>query len=310
MRIREQKGWIRGIFIALIAREYINESEKHPGRFDVVGAITSTLGMVSLVYGFIRASGTAGWGDPITIICFVLAVVLLVSFFLNETRSPQPITPLHMFKNRNRSGSYVVMLLLAGALFAMFFFLTVFVQRILHYSPLKTGFIFLPVSAAIIVSAQICAKQLVKVGPKPFMVLGGVMCASGLWWLSLVNVHSTYLANLFGPLVVFGLGMGFLFVPLTMVAVAGVEPHESGSASGLLNVMQQVGGSLGLAILTTAFATAQRHAATGSTDAQKLAHGISVALQVSVVFGVGALIASIFLIKAKASDLDPMPGMG
>ena len=163
-------------------------------------------------------------------------------------------------------------------------------QKILHYSPLKTGFIFLPVSAAIVVSAQICAKQLVKVGPKPFMVLGAIMCASGLWWLSLVNVHSTYVANLLGPLVIFGLGMGFMFVPLTMIAVSGVEPQESGSASGLLNVMQQVGGSLGLAILTTAFATAQRHVAAGSTDAQKLAHGISVALQVSVVFGVGSLL--------------------
>ena len=302
-----------GIFIALIAREYINESEKHPGRFDLVGAITSTLGMTALVYAFIRASGSAGWGDSLTIVCFVSAAVLLVLFFVNEMRSPQPITPLHMFKNRNRSGSYVVMLFLAGALFAMFFFLTVFVQRILHYSPLKTGFIFLPVSAAIIVSAQVCAKQLVKVGPKPFMVVGAVMCAAGLWWLSLVNVHSTYVANLLGPLVVFGLGMGFLFVPLTMVAVSGVEPAESGSASGLLNVTQQVGGSLGLAILTTAFATAQRHAAAhGATGDAKLAHGISTALQVSVVFGVAALLASVFLITAKASDLDPsaMPGMG
>jgi len=302
-----------GIFIASIAREYINESEKHPGRFDLVGAITSTLGMTALVYAFIRASGSAGWGDSVTLVCFAAAAILLVSFVVNEMRSPQPITPLHMFKNRNRSGSYVVMLFLAGALFAMFFFLTVFVQRILHYSPLRTGFIFLPVSAAIIVSAQVCAKQLVKVGPKPFMVVGAVMCATGLWWLSLLNVHSSYVANLLGPLVIFGLGMGFLFVPLTMVAVAGVEPAESGSASGLLNVTQQVGGSLGLAILTTAFATAQRHAAAhGATGDAKLAHGISTALQVSVVFGVAALIASVFLITAKASDLDPsaMPGMG
>jgi EmrB/QacA subfamily drug resistance transporter len=302
-----------GIFIASIAREYINESEKHPGRFDIVGAITSTLGMTALVYAFIRASGSAGWGDGLTLVCFAAAVILLVIFVLNEMRSPQPITPLHMFKNRNRSGSYVVMLFLAGALFAMFFFLTVFVQRVLLYSPLKTGFIFLPVSAAIVVSAQVCAKQLVKVGPKPFMVVGAIMSAAALWWLSLVNVHSTYVGSLLGPLVIFGLGMGFLFVPLTMVAVSGVDPQESGSASGLLNVMQQVGGSLGLAILTTAFATAQRHAAAhGATGNAKLAHGISTALQVSVVFGVCALLATIFLITAKASDLDPsaMPGMG
>jgi EmrB/QacA subfamily drug resistance transporter len=302
-----------GIFIASIARQYINESDKHPGRFDLVGAITSTLGMTSLVYAFIRASGSAGWGDTLTLVCFAAAAVLLVWFLVNEMRSPQPITPLHMFKNRNRSGSYVVMLFLAGALFAMFFFLTVFVQRVLHYSPLKTGFIYLPLSAAIVVSAQICAKQLIKVGPKPFMVAGAIMCAVALWWLSLVNVHSGYVANLLGPLIIFGLGMGFMFVPLTMIAVSGVEPEEAGSASGLLNVTQQVGGSLGLAILTTAFATAQRHAAAhGATGNAKLAHGISTALQVSVVFGICALLGTIFLITAKASDLDPsaVPGMG
>ena len=302
-----------GIFLVSITRQYISESEKHPGRFDLVGAITSTLGMTSLVYAFIRASGSAGWGDSLTLLCFAAAAILLVAFLVNEMRSPQPITPLHMFKNRNRSGSYVVMLFLAGALFAMFFFLTVFVQRVLHYSPLKTGFIYLPLSVAIVISAQICAKQLIKVGPKPFMVAGAVMSAVALWWLSLVNVHSGYVANLLGPLIIFGLGMGFLFVPLTMIAVSGVEPEEAGSASGLLNVMQQVGGSLGLAILTTAFATAQRHAAAhGATGNAKLAHGISTALQVSVAFGICALLASIFLITAKASDLDPsaMPGMG
>ncbi len=301
-----------GIFIALIARQYINESEKHPGRFDLVGAITSTLGMTALVYAFIRASGTAGWGDPLTLLCFAAAAVLLVWFLVNEMRSPQPITPLHMFKNRNRSGSYVVMLFLAGALFAMFFFLTVFVQRILHYSPLKTGFIYLPLSAAIIVSAQICAKQLVKVGPKPFMVVGGVcvrLPSGGCRWSTCTARTSPTCS---ARSIIFGLGMGFLFVPLTMVAVSGVEPEEAGSASGLLNVMQQVGGSLGLAILTTAFATAQRHAAAhGATGDAKLAHGISTALQVSVVFGVAAMLGSFFLITAKASDLDPssVPGM-
>jgi EmrB/QacA subfamily drug resistance transporter len=302
-----------GILIASIARQYINESERVPGRFDLSGALTSTLGMTSLVYGFIRASGTAGWGDTWTVLCFVAAAVLLVAFVLNEMRSPQPITPLHMFRSRNRSASYVIMLCLAAALFAMFFFLTVFVQQILDYSPLKTGFIFLPVSGAVIVSAQVCAKQLLKVGPKPFMVAGAVMSVAALWWLSLVTVHSGYVDSLLGPLVIFGLGMGFLFVPLTIVAVSNIQAHESGSASGMLNAMQQVGGSLGLAILTTAFATAQRHAsAHGAKGDAVLAHGISTALQVAVVFGVGALIVSIFGINAKAGELDPtsVPGMG
>ncbi|HWF41768.1 MAG TPA: MFS transporter [Acidothermaceae bacterium] len=302
-----------GIAVALLSREYIHESERHPGRFDLAGAITSTFWVSALVYGLIRAASSSDWTDPLTITCFIASGLVLVYFLVNEMRSPQPITPLHMFANRNRSASYVVMLCLAGALFAMFYFLTLFVQEILDYSPLRAGFAFLPVSVAIIVSAQITAKQLVKVGPKPFMILGGAMAVVALWWLSTISVHSTYLGTLVGPLTIFGLGMGFLFVPLTMVAVSGVEPQESGSASGLLNVMQQVGGTIGLAILTTAFATAERHSkAHGATAKVVLAHGISTALQVSVVLGALALIASIVGITAKASDLDPsaMPGMG
>jgi EmrB/QacA subfamily drug resistance transporter len=301
-----------GIAIAILAPMYINESERHPGRFDVFGAVTSTLGMTALVYGFIRAASD-GWGDTLTVVSFAAALILLVVFFINELRSPQPITPLHMFANRNRSGSYVVMLALAGALFSMFFFLTLFVQKILDYSALKAGFAFLPVSAGVIVSAQIASKRLLKVGPKPFMMAGAALSVTGLYWLSLIKADSGYIDGLLGPMVIFALGMGFLFVPLTVVAVAGVEPHESGSASGLLNVMQQVGGTVGLAILTTAFATASHHEARHTHDgSQILAHGISTALQVSVVFGAIALIASIVGITAKASDVDTsqLPGMG
>ena len=293
-----------GIAIAIIAPLYINESQRHPGRFDVGGAISSTLGMTALVYGFIRAA-SEGWRDGGAIVSFAVALILLMIFLFIEMGSLQPITPLHMFANRNRSGSYVVMLALSGALFSMFFFLTLFVQEILTYSPLKAGFAFLPVSAGIVVSATIASKQLLKIGPKPFMVAGAVLSVAGLYWLSLIKAHSGYIDGLFGPMIVFALGMGFLFVPLTVVAVAGVEPHESGSASGLLNVMQQLGGTVGLAILTTAYATASGHEAAHTSDKTLiLSHGISTALQVSVVFGVIALLAAIFGITAKASDVD------
>jgi len=325
-----------GIAIAIVAPLYINESERHPGRFDVAGAITSTLGMSALVYGFIRAASD-GWSDTVSVGAFIAAVVLLVAFLINELRSEQPITPLHMFANRNRSGSYFIMLSLAAALFSMFFFLTLFVQKILVYSPLKAGFTFLPVSAGVIVSAQIASKQLLKVGPKPFMVAGSILSLGGLIWLSRITATSGYLDGLLGPMVIFALGMGFLFVPLTVVAVAGVEPHESGSASGLLNVMQQVGGTIGLAILTTAYATASNHEfakqlplfmanADGKAKAlyekthqlpgvfgsHVLAHGISSALQVSIIFGALALVAALVGITAKASDVDTsqVPGMG
>jgi len=325
-----------GVAIAILAPLYVNESQRHPGRFDIGGAITSTLGMSALVYGFIRAASD-GWHDGLAVVSFAAALVLLLIFFVIENRSSQPITPLHMFANRNRSASYVVMLALAGALFSMFFFLTLFVQEILRYSPLKAGFAFLPVCAGIIVSAGIASKQLLKVGPKPFMVAGAVFSVGGLFWLSQIKAGSGYIDGLLGPMVVFAIGMGFLFVPLTVVAVAGVEHHESGSASGLLNVMQQVGGTVGLAILTTAYATASKHelvkqkpgflaAATpkqmdaynkthqlqGVFGDHVLAHGISTALQVSVVFGAIALVAAVVGITAKASDVDTAaaPGMG
>jgi EmrB/QacA subfamily drug resistance transporter len=294
-----------GIFIVFIAPLFINESEKTPGKFDVSGAIASTLGMSTLVYGFIRAASD-GWGNTWTVVSFVAAAAFLISFFTIEVRSPQPITPLHLFKNRNRTASYVVMFALAAALYSMFFFLTLFVQDILGYSALKAGFAFLPVSACIVVSAQLASVFLIKVGPRPLMVLGAVLATGGMFWLSQISVHSGYVGGLLFPMVVFSLGMGFLFVPLTVVAVSGVEAHESGSASGLLNVMQQVGGTVGLAILTTAFATAQRHQSLHTPHQTKviLAHGISTALQVSVLFAAIALIGSIVGITAKASEID------
>ncbi len=314
-----------GILIALAAPLYIAESERHPGRFDVGGALTSTAGMTSLVYGFIRAA-QEGWSDRLTIAAFVAAVVLLSVFLAIETRTPQPITPLHMFRNRNRAGSYAIMLGLAAALFGMFFFLTLFVQEVLGYSPLRAGLAFLPVSAVIIVAAQVVARLLPVVGPKRFMVAGALAATVGLAWLSRITVNSGYLDGLLGPMLVFALGMGFLFVPLTLTAVSGVSREETGAASSLLNTMQQVGGSLGLSILVTVFGTASRNEATEQvhrflstatpamrTEFQRtgqlppafahqvLAHGISTAFEFAVLFALAALVISLVVIRATPS---------
>src|SRR6266536_2766929 len=229
-----------GVLIALAAPLYIAESERQPGRFDLAGALTSTAGMTALVYGFIRAA-QQGWSDSVTIVSFVAAVVLLSAFLLIESRTRQPITPLHMFRNRNRWGSYVVMLGLAAALFGMFFFLTLFVQEVLGYSPLKAGLAFLPVSGVIIVTAQVVARLVPTVGAKRLMIAGSLFATGGLAWLSRLTVGSGYLDGLLGPMLLgpmllFGLGMGFLFVPLTLTAVSGVRREESGAASSLLNV--------------------------------------------------------------------------
>jgi EmrB/QacA subfamily drug resistance transporter len=325
-----------GILLAMLAPLYITESERQPGRFDISGALTSTAGMAALVYGFIR-SAQEGWSDAWTIASFAAAAVLLASFFLIERRTRQPITPLHLFRDRDRAGSYVIMLALAAALFGMFFFLTLFVQDVLGYSPLKAGFAFLPVTVALIVTAQVAARTLPRLGPKPLMTAGAVLAVIGLAWVSQISVSSGYVDGILGPMLIFGLGMGLLFVPLTIVAVSGVAPRESGAASSLLNVMQQVGGALGLSILVTVFGTASRNEATSQVArffadatpqlraqfaqtgqlpapyaANILAHGISTAFLLAVAFAVLALAVSVVVVRARASDLDTaaVPGMG
>src|SRR5215207_10183611 len=249
-----------GILLAVLAPMYITESERQPGRFDLAGAFTSTAGMTALVYGFIRAA-QEGWSDAGTIGSFAAAVVLLAAFLSIETRIRQPITPLHMFRERNRADTYVIMLALAAALFGQFFFLTLFVQDVLGYSPLRAGLAFLPITGAIVLTSQLAARSLPRIGPRRLMTGGALLAAAGLAWLTQVTVTSGYLTGILGPMLLFGLGMGLLFVPLTIVAVSGVEPQEAGAASSLLNVSQQVGGSLGLSILVTVFGTASRNEA-------------------------------------------------
>ncbi|MFE9254261.1 MFS transporter [Streptomyces sp. NPDC006879] len=320
------------LLIAFATPRVIRESERHPGHFDLAGAFTSTLGMVSLVYGFIRASQD-GWRDPLTICAFLAAVVLLSVFIFVERRSRQPITPLHMFADRNRAGTYGIMLFLAAAMFGMFFFLTLFVQNVLDFSPLEAGLAFLPVSAVIAVGAGFTSQLLPRYGPKPFMVTGALLAAAGLSWLTLTDVDSTYLGSILGPMLVFSLGMGMQFVSLTLMALSNVRTAESGAASGLLNATQQVGGSLGLSILVTVFGTASRHEAevqvpqflaqatplqralferTGQLPDpwgdQVLASGVSSAFITAAAFTLVAAVIALVAIQVRPSDLERLKG--
>ncbi|WP_441249985.1 MFS transporter [Kitasatospora sp. McL0602] len=317
------------ILIAVAAPLYINESKRQEGRFDLPGALASTLGLVSLVYGFIRAASD-GWSDSLTIGSFVVGALLVLAFLVIERRTAQPITPLHLFSNRNRTGGLVMMLCLAAAMFGIFFYVTIFVQRVLGYSPLKAGVAFLPISVAIIIAAQLASAFQAKYGPKPFMAGGALLVTIGLTWLTQTSADSSYTTGVLGPTVIFGFGMGLVFVPVMLLAVAGVAAHETGAASGLLNSMQQIGGSLGLSILTTVFASAVRSEATQkvpdflahATPQQKaefntthqfplgtswyneaLAHGIGQAFIVGASLAGVALLVAVFAIKAKPGDL-------
>ncbi|MFF4210139.1 MFS transporter [Streptomyces sp. NPDC001796] len=321
-----------GVLIAVLTPMYINESERHPGRFDIAGALTSTAGMASLVYGFIRASED-GWRDRLTIGSFAAAVVLLLAFAFIERRAREPITPLRMFADRNRSGTYVIMLSLAAAMFGMFFYIVLFVQNVLGYTPISAGVAFLPVTVAIVIGAGLSQRFLPVLGPKPFMVVGATLVTIGLGWQTLIKPDSSYAGGVLGPMLVFGFGMGLNFVTLTLTAVSGVAQHEAGAASGLLNATQQVGGSLGLSILTTVFGTASRDEAgrqlpkflANGTAEQKaefakthrlpapwgnevLAHGISTAFVPAAAMAILALVTAAVVIRVRKSDLEALAG--
>jgi EmrB/QacA subfamily drug resistance transporter len=321
-----------GILIAVLAPMFINESERHSGRFDFTGALTSTAGMASLVYGFIRASED-GWSDTLTLGAFAAAIILLTAFVLTERRAREPITPLRMFADRNRSGTYVIMMSLAAAMFGMFFFIVLFVQNVLGYSPIASGLAFLPVTVTIMAAAGLSTKLLPVLGPKPFLVAGAVFTGSGMAWLTAIDPGSSYVGGVLGPMLLFGFGMGLVFVTATLTAVSGVAQHESGAASSLLNATQMVGGSLGLSILLTVFSTAGRDKAeklmpsflAESTPAQKavfekthelpppwghqvLAEGIATAFWAGVGLVVIAVLAAVFVVRVRKSDLEALSG--
>jgi Na+/melibiose symporter-like transporter len=321
-----------GVLIAVLAPLYIAESRRHPGRFDITGALTSTTGVASLVYGFVRAA-EEGWRDGVTLGAFGAAVVLLAAFVLNESRVGDPITPLRMFADRNRSGTYLIMLSLAAAMFGMFFFIVLFVQDVLGYSPITAGLAFLPVTVAIVAGAGVSQRLLPTVGPKPFMVAGSLTAGVGMAWLTFVDPDSGYLDGVLGPMLFFGFGMGLNFVTLTLTAVSGVAQHEAGAASGLLNATQQVGGSLGLSILMTVFGTASREEAekripgfmAEASPEQRaefarthelpdpwgdavLAQGMSTAFAASAALVALALLTAVLVIRVRRSDLEALNG--
>jgi EmrB/QacA subfamily drug resistance transporter len=260
-----------GLVAALLAPRFLNESESHPGQLDVPGALAGTGGLLALVYGLTRAGNAAyGWNDGWTVAALAAGAVMLVLFFMVEFRVEHPLLPFRIFMNRTRAASFVAMMLLPAAMFSMFFFLSLFIQNVMGYSPLKAGFAFLPFSICIIISATIVSSLASKVDPRFIAGVGTLMASAALYGFSRLSVPDSgtdvlqsvgqghylgsdisYWTQILPYVCLMALGMGAVFVPLTLTAVHHVRAEDSGVGSGVLNTMQQVGGALGLAILST-----------------------------------------------------------
>lgn len=298
-----------GALVVLLARRALHESETTLGRLDVPGALTATGGMIALVYGLSNAASHS-WGSLATVIPLAAAAVLLVSFGFIESASRDPIMPLSIFHNRNRSGTYALMLCIITGLFSMFYFLTQFVQNILGWSPIKTGLGFLPMTAGIVIAAAIASQIVGKVGIRVPLLIGPAAAVVGLVWFSRLTPSSTY-PDVLGPLLVSSLGTGLAFVPLTLTAVSAVRDNEAGLASALLNAAQQIGGALGLAVMATIAIDATNTKAhsltvahgqlTPSANAVAVTHGYTTAFEVGAAVALAGLIISLLVIRTPTT---------
>jgi EmrB/QacA subfamily drug resistance transporter len=279
-----------GALVLLLTPAYLDETERHRGRLDVIGAVTTVTGMVALVYGFIRAAG-AGWGDPLTFGAFAVGVLLLAVFVVVEARASRPVVPLRLFADRARAGAYLDMLLVAAAMFGMFFFLVQFLQNSLGFSPLKAGLAFLPMTGLLFTVARLAPRLVPRFGVRRLMLSGLPLIVAGMLWLTRLSPGAGYATGVLGPIILFGLGAGAVFLPLTLTILSGVRREDSGAASGLLQTTQQVGGALGMAVLVSVFGTAGRHGGA--------VHGIDAAFEVAAVFALVALAVAATVIKPR-----------
>jgi EmrB/QacA subfamily drug resistance transporter len=284
-----------GAAVLALTPRYLDESERRRGEFDALGALGSTIGVGALVYGFIRVAQD-GWGAPVALVSFAVALVVLAGFVRREARVPQPLLPLRLLAGRNAAGGYAVMLLLPAALMGMFFFLTQFLQRVLGASALTTGLAFLPLTALLFTVSQLVPAWLPRYGPKPFLVAGVTAIIGGLAWLTRLTAGSAYAADLLGPMALFGIGAGLAFMPLSMLILSGARERDSGAASGLLNAMQQLGGTLGLAILVTVF---------GTSSGGSPVDGMVAAFRAATVFGLVALGLVLIAVRTPRAIREP-----
>jgi EmrB/QacA subfamily drug resistance transporter len=296
------------IAAALLAIKYVHESKAGGDHsYDLPGVFTASAGLFALVYGFNEAA-RKGWSDSMTLTFLGVAVVLLAAFILIETKVANPLMPMRVVTERNRGGSYLGSLVVGAGLFSMFLFLGLYLQTVLGYTPLRSGFAFLPFTAGIIVFAGVASQLLPKFGPKPLMVPGLVAAAVGLLLLTRITPETSYVTHVLPSLLIMSSGMALVFIPLSTTSLHGVGNRDAGVASALLNTSQQVGGSLGTALLNTIAATAATSYMASNPDKTPpfgITHGFTVAFTVSAaLLLVGAVVLFFFINIGKEAVVE------
>jgi MFS family permease len=299
-----------GLLAAVAAQRLLLESRNtaRAQEFDLRGALTATVGLSLLVLGIVRTDQT-GWGDTSTLALIVGGVVVLGAFLVIEGRVARaPLMPLRIYRSRTLSVANVIVLLVGGASFGMWFFVSLYLQQVHGYSPIRAGLSFLPMTLCIVAGSTVASRLVGRVGPKPVLLAGMISLTVGLFWFTDISVTGTYLGAMLVPSLLTALGIGLAFVPATISAVAGVAPHEAGLASGLVNTARLFGGALGLAILAaiaTSRTNADMHHA-GTTAHAALVSGFQLAFVVSAAFAlIGVLVVAFGLPRLPAREPAP-----
>jgi EmrB/QacA subfamily drug resistance transporter len=297
------------VIAVLLAIPIVRESKAHGNtRYDIPGAILATGGLVALVYGFTKAASD-GWSAGVTLSLFAVAAVMRIGFVVLEANIKNPLLPLRVVLNRNRGGAYLTSITLGAGMMGMFLFMTYYFQGTLHYSPLKSGIAYLPFSAAIIVIAGVASNLLPKVGPRVLMTVGALLATGGMVWLTQLQSDSSYPKLILPATVIMACGMASVFVPLGNTALTGVSEHDAGVASAMVNASQQVGGTIGVAVLNTVFTTAVTNyivdhgGPTPQNQGLALMHGYNVAFTVSaILLAVSALVIVVMIRRDRGQE--------
>jgi len=310
------------ILAALLAVRYVRESRaEHRSSYDVAGGITVTLGLIALVYGFTQAApdgitDSAHWLEASTLVWFAAALALLVAFVIIELRVESPLLPMRVLLERNRGGAYLSSLFMAAGMFAMFLFLGLYMQTILGYSPIRAGLAFLPFSIGVVLGAGLVSNLMPRVAPRFLMAPGLLAAATGMFWLAQLTPESNYVPSLIGPMLILSVGVAFIFVPAATVALHGAGSQDAGVASAMINTSQQVGGSLGTALMNTVAVTTtatflSAHLAQGeSAMPAALTEGYTTGFYVGGALMIVAAIIVLSLIRVGTEELSEVDRSG